>query len=150
MSERLRKLQKDRFPVRFIASITNARGGLGAALGVIASLALTGCAASEGRVATTAPATPLTTGTNYATVTLIRPAPAASPQGTGAVLTAMGLPPTSAAGAAEAEVVVRTDDGRTLSVMQPDAPGIVPGARVVVVADPSLRVVRPGFTAPTS
>jgi outer membrane lipoprotein SlyB len=50
----------------------------------------------------------------------------------------------------ESEVVVRTDDGQTLSVVQPDPAGLVPGVRVEVVPGPTPHLVRPSLSSPAS
>jgi hypothetical protein len=91
-------------------------------------------------------------GPAYATVDAVRavPPPAAggaSPQAQ--ILTAMGLA-TAGGGDGEAEVVVQTDDGQTLSVVGADAAGLAPGDRVLVIPGAVPRLVRPGAGSPAS
>jgi outer membrane lipoprotein SlyB len=71
---------------------------------------------------------------------LVAAGEAARGQARRAVLAAIGAPPPAAAwGADEYEFVVRTDDGRTFSVVQPAA-GLVAGQRVRVLAGERLRL----------
>lgn len=117
-----------------------------AALGL--GLLLAGCAAPARPVATTSAEGAGLSGPVYATVDLVRPVPAGT-QTSGALLAALGLPGATAGGA-RSEVLLRTDDGQRLSVVTPDASGMAPGTRVVVLPGSPLRIGRPGFAAPAS
>lgn len=110
---------------------------------------LTGCAAGGPRMAV-APAAVAPSGPLYATVALVRPVPAASATQQDAILAAMGAAPVGGEGPGRSEILVRTDAGQTLSVVTAQTAGLVPGARVVLLPGPSLRLGRPGITAPAS
>jgi outer membrane lipoprotein SlyB len=60
----------------------------------------------------------------------------------------MGAPAGQTTG--ESEIILRTDDGAILSVVQAESSGLAPGARVVVLTSPNLHLARPGYTTPTS
>lgn len=160
MTERLPKLQEDRGPVSMSRRITSLRGwasGRAAAGLLLSSLSLAGLSGCAGHAPGTASLSSPTTvsgvaapsGRTYATVAAVRPASPASTQGSGAILSAMGISP-NAGGSKESEVVVRMDDGRILSVLQADTAGLTPGTQVVIVPGATPRVVRPGLTAPAS
>jgi hypothetical protein len=108
---------------------------------------LTGCAAPAPRVVAAVPdAVP--TGRVDATIVAIRPVPPAAPQGGDAILAAMsaaGSPP-----AGQSEVILRTDQGTVLSIVQSDTVGLTVGARVVVLTSPRLQIARPGYSTPIS
>ena len=116
------------------------RAGVGVSL--VLALSLVGCAPARPPViqpqATGAP-----TGPSYATVAAVRPirtpGAGASDPGT-AILDAMGVSREMAAGASS-EIVVRTDRGETLSVVQPSAANLTPGERVMVVPGGLPRLV---------
>jgi outer membrane lipoprotein SlyB len=122
-----------------------------AALGGVAvlGLLLTGCAAGGTRMAV-APAAATASGPLYATVALVRPVPAAAATEQTAILAAMGAVPAGAEGEGRSEILVRTDDGQTLSVVTTQAAGFAPGTRVVLLPGAPLRLGRPGMTAPAS
>jgi outer membrane lipoprotein SlyB len=42
------------------------------------------------------------------------------------------------------EFIVRTGDGATISIVQPDAPGFRPGDRIVILRNGPARIARPG------
>jgi hypothetical protein len=97
-----------------------------------ALLVLAGCAQHAVRPATEA-ATP---SPIRATVVAIRHLPTTT---TGApVLQAIGSKPT--AGAAGAEYILRTEDGRLISLVQPDDPAVKRGDQVVLVDGQRLRL----------
>lgn len=120
------------------------RGGL-----LLLGLALAGCAGAGTRMAVAPAAPAVGSGPLYATVALVRPVPAGATEGEGAVLAALGLAPTDAQGGLS-EILVRTDDGQTLSVVAAAGAGYAPGARVVLLPGAPLRLGRPGITAPAS
>lgn len=120
-----------------------------AVAGLAALGLLTGCAASAPRMAV-APAPATAAGPLYATVALVRPVPAAAAAEQTAILTAMGAPATGAGAGGRSEILVRTDDGQTLSVVTTQAAGLAPGARVVLLPGAPLRLGRPGLAGPAS
>jgi len=109
--------------------------------------ALTGCAAPAPRIVSPGPEA-VVPGRVQATVIAVRPVPPATPQGSGAVLAAMGAPAGQTGG--NAEIILRTDQGSVLSIVQSGAAGLTQGARVVVLTSPRLEIVRPGYAAPSS
>ncbi|MCB8883459.1 hypothetical protein ACELLULO517_24640 [Acidisoma cellulosilytica] len=119
--------------------------GVGFAVPILGVLA--GCAAPAPRVLSTEPEAAVA-GRIDATIIAIRPVPPAAPQGGGAVLAAMGTQ--NGGGASETEIIVRTDQGNVLSVVQTDVTGLAAGARVVVLTSPRLRIARPGYATPVS
>ena len=128
--------------------------GCGIGLPLAVGLLLASCAPSEPPIlapqaaAAVAPAGPASApayAPTYATVAAVRPLPAASAAAPGqdaAILTAMGLATTSrGVSRASAEIVVRTDGGETLSVVQPNLGDLAPGDRVLVVPGGVTRLV---------
>ncbi len=145
MSVRLHGAQEVRGSVCRINTITFLRascGGLG--LSLMVASALPGCAPTRPPVpppqTLAAPAEAA-----YATVAAVRPVPVVAPGASDpdtAILTAMGVSQTAkAAGAAPAEVILRRDDGETLSVIQPVGIGLAPGDRVMVLPGGHPRLV---------
>ena len=151
MAKRLRRMQKakpDHGGARLITISRKLRAGLfGTGFAALAAASLSGCAAPAPRVASPGPEA-VVSGRVDATVLLIRPVPATTPQGSGAVLAAMGAPAGQTAG--EAEVILRTDQGAVLSIVQSDTRGLMPGSRVVVLTSPRLQLARPGYASPAS
>ncbi len=83
----------------------------------------------------------------YGVVVSCRPIGAASSGGVrGAILGAIGGPASGGAGQGAAvpdvELIVREDDGQTLSVVQTNAAGLRPGERVVLSMSPRARLSR--------
>jgi outer membrane lipoprotein SlyB len=128
---------EDRGTMRPFPRITFSRAKL-ARLRVVAivTLALGGCAPSKPLILA-----PTTSGARhgpaYATVAAVRPIRAFAGLGIdpqAAILTAMsGSPSSPAPSASSSEIVVRTDGGETLSVVQPDSADLAPGERVIIV-----------------
>ncbi len=159
MAKRLRAMQKAENGHGQGAMITMSRELAGGPLGLrFASLparvaacvlmaALAGCAAPPPHIVAPGPEAVIP-GRLEATVVAIRPVPPATPQGSGAVLAAMGAPAGQTDG--NAEVILRTDQGSVLSIVQSGTVGLMPGARVVVVTSPRLQIVRPGYATPAS
>jgi outer membrane lipoprotein SlyB len=135
MAIRLRIAQTNRGRVWRHGRITFSRAAWGAAGWLLlAALPLAGCAPAQapaaGQPQASGPA-----GPDYATIAAIRPIP---PAGTGSgidpqaeILAAMGVPPAPAAPPA-AEIILRRDDGNTLSVVERGAAALTPGERVMV------------------
>jgi hypothetical protein len=154
MSDRLRHGQEGRGVVwsRAVITFSRARRGLGAALTATAlALALAGCVAAKQPLLRAPLAVMAPTGPAFATVSAVR---AINETGTEAgsasdprasILAAMGRSPIAAAtgNVAAVEIVVKTDDGQTLSVVQPDAGGLAPGQRVVVLPEGGRQMVAP-------
>lgn len=110
---------------------------------------LAGCAAPAAAPPVVSAGTEtIVTGRLIATIVVIRPVPAPAPQSGGAVLAAMGS--TGAAAAGLSEIILRTDQGNVLSVVQADTTGLAPGGRVTVLTSPRLMIARPGYSTPTS
>jgi hypothetical protein len=145
MSVILRAAQEHRAAVRPIAAITFPRAGLRCCtvLGM-AAVALFGCAPAKPPIlapqAAVAPGGPA-----YATVATVRPIPAFAAAGGGgqaAILAAMSIPQSAmGTSGASSEIIVRTDGGETLSVVEPDSAGLALGERVIVVRGGLLRLV---------
>ena len=146
MSEFLRGAQKYRESVLSGRRITLPLAQLGCAAALLTASLLTGCAPTRPPVvmqqSAVAPAGPA-----YATVVAVRDIPASGAGGNNprsAVLTAMGLAQTAEQGASS-EIVVRTEDGAALSVVEPDAANpaanLKVGAKVMVVRGGLLRLV---------
>jgi outer membrane lipoprotein SlyB len=119
-------------------------GGAAAAL-----VLLSGCATSSHQAAL-APAGGAAGGLRYATITAVRPVPSPAPASGGAILADLGLGGKTLASAPLAELLLRTDDGAVLSLVQPRAAEWVPGSRVLVLPGDRLTLVRPGYTPPAS
>ncbi|MBN9509406.1 MAG: hypothetical protein J0I21_09875 [Alphaproteobacteria bacterium] len=99
---------------------------------------LAGCAAHRGESAATPPPAAPAASLGYATIVAARQS---GIEGT-RILTAIGLTPIGAAdGRGEVEFIVRTADGATLSVVQPDRGNLRPGERVVVVGGARTRLI---------
>lgn len=152
VAERLRKMQKAERALCGRSMITflrrRAHGVLSAA-GIVFGLALAGCAAPAPRIVSAGAGT-VATGQLRATILEIRPVPPAAPQGSGAVLAALGASGSGGATAGESEVILRTDGGAVLSIVQADTVGLAAGERVVVDTQPRLHLARPGYSTPTS
>ncbi|GAB0113804.1 hypothetical protein [Acidisoma sp. C75] len=123
------------------------RGFCRPGLAALLLLALSGCAGAPRTVLV--PAAAPSPGARLATVAAIRPVPGPAAQSGGALLAALGLGGQQAAPPL-AEVLVRTDDGETLSVVAPAGSAPALGSRVVISAGDRLSLVRPGFAAPAS
>lgn len=159
MAKRLREMQKSESGHGRYAMITISRKAAFAPFGSrfpslparVATFmvlgALAGCAAPAPRVVTHGPEVVVPARVE-ATVVAIRPVPPATPQGSGAVLAAIGAPAGQTDG--NAEIILRTDQGSVLSVVQSGTVGLMPGGRVVVVTSPRLQIVRPGYATPAS
>lgn len=116
-----------------------------------ALLALTACATGRPPAPQAGSTVAAPTGPDYATVAAVRPindegsggggaAPGGDPRAD--ILAAMGVSPVAASGqAAPSEIVVRTDGGDTLSIVQTGGAGFTPGERVVVVPGGQPRLV---------
>jgi len=150
MSDRLRGSQKTRELVWETALITMSRVTWLARFVATATLLLCGCA-TRPLVAVSSPDAGFggPSGPHYATVESVRPIP-----GTGAaaasstqILTAMGVAP--GGGAAAEEVVLQTDDGQTLSVVEPAGALLAAGARVRVLPGSQPRLVPVSATPST-
>jgi outer membrane lipoprotein SlyB len=154
MSGRLPKEHKDRGGVRRDGAITFARAAarpFAVAVAVMLALALAACAAVPRPSPTVAlPETPgRPTGPAFGTVAAVRPITDAAGNGPEArILTAMGV--AAPGGAVGAEIVVQTDDGQTLSVVQANAAGLAPGARVEIVPGAMPRLAPLAAAAPAS
>jgi hypothetical protein len=159
MAKRLRNVQKAE-PARQTAGVitisrcgkNGRRGGgfvhkVASGAGFALLLMVAACAAPAPGHVSPGPAT-VATGQMPATILAIRPVPTAAPQGSQAILIAMGAPAGQTAG--ESEIILRTDQGSVLSVVQEDTAGLAPGGRVVVLTTPSLRLARPGYSMPGS
>lgn len=131
--------------------ITSLRASAACAVLTALALGLSGCAGGT-RLAVAPAAPAASTGPLYATVAQVRPVPAPAGTEQPAILAAMGAGPAGDTGGAagRSEILVRTDDGQTLSVVTTANPSLAPGARVVLLPGPSLRLGRPGITAPAS
>jgi outer membrane lipoprotein SlyB len=152
MSGRLRETQNYRAGVWRAASFTFTFTFASALAGAsLLSFGLAGCAsrvapASGAIAAVQAPAA--SNGPAYAIVDSVRPiAPGANPQGD--ILTAMGVP-APAGGASACEILVWTEDGETLSVVQANAAGLRPGERVIVLPGAIPRLMVPQAASPAS
>jgi hypothetical protein len=130
-----------------MGSITFSRPGLeGKGVLMMAVLVLSSCAPARAPMLSPPQAA---TGPDYATVAAVRPIPGTAageidPQAD--ILTAMGLSPAATArGGAKTEIILRRDDGETLSVVEPKAADLVPGERVMVLPgdQPRLAPVPP-------
>jgi outer membrane lipoprotein SlyB len=148
MSGRLRKQQKDRGGVWRAVTFTFARAAFGLAL------TLSACAPTfRPSLSAAAPGTTVgPSGPAYGTVAAVRPvtlsAGAAGNEPEVQILTAMGVAPP--AGAAGSEIVVQTDNGQTLSVVQGNPVGLAPGARVEIVPGAMPRLEPLGAAPPAS
>ncbi len=149
MAIRLRNAQTNRGRVWRHGRITFSRAGSGAVgLLLMAVMPLAGCAPAQAPVAAQPQATG-PAGADYATIAAIRPIP---PAGTGGgvdpqteILAAMGLPPAPAT-PGSTEIILRRDDGDTLSVVEPGAAALSPGERVMLRpgnGEPQLVPVAP-------
>jgi hypothetical protein len=129
MSEKLHGAQEARGSVWPTGRITFLRG---IATPLTAVLALSGCAPSPVARA-------------YATVAAVRPIGSFASSGSdpdAAILPAMGV--SSAVGSvsgAMSEIIVHTDSGETLSVVQPSTVALAPGERVIVLPGSGRRLV---------
>jgi hypothetical protein len=146
MSERLHTAQKDRGAVWGAGLITfsGAKGSVLAMGGLGVLLMLSACATGKAPVLQPRDAGAGPAGPDYATVAAVRPINEGGSGGDARadILTAMGVSPLAGAGqAAPSEIVVRTDDGETLSVVQAGGAGFVPGERVTVVPGGQPRLV---------
>jgi outer membrane lipoprotein SlyB len=119
---------------------------------LIVVTALAGCAPPRPPVTQASPAETAAglQGPAYATVASVRPiggfGTTADTNPDAAILPAMGVAASAMpSGSASSEIVVRTDGGETLSVVQPDAAGLSPGERVMVLPGglPRLTPVSP-------
>jgi len=70
-----------------------------------------------------------------------RPVPPGASTARDAILARLGMPLPERAAPALVEVIVRTGDGQTLSVVQADRPTLRPGARVAMLVTPHARLV---------
>jgi outer membrane lipoprotein SlyB len=120
---------------------------------------LAGCASGVRPAMPAAPAVAsAASGPKEGTVAAVRPiaplpaesgvAPGADPAG--AILAAMGVAAAPSGGRALTEIIVQTNDGQTLSVVQPNAAGLVSGAQVVLLPGPLPRLVKRGTASPAS
>jgi len=93
---------------------------------------LPGCAAPPAHPiqAAIAKAAPATTSRDFGTILAVRPVPERDPQPVRVVLQQLGG---SGAASGTEEIIVRSDTGETLAVVQPDAPTLRPGARVAIL-----------------
>jgi hypothetical protein len=142
MSNRLRAAQEYRGSVwrRVVITFLRAPSG-GSRAPFLAVLALFGCAPAKppvvNRQVMAEPGGPA-----YATVAAVRPIGAfgsgIDPQA--AIRAAIGVS-SAAATRPSCEIVVRTDDGGTLSVIQPNVADLTPGERVLVVPGALPRLV---------
>jgi hypothetical protein len=146
VSEILRGAQKGRggvWPGILITFLRGRRASVGVPLA--AALALFGCAPARPPVSGPRAAVAAPAGPGYATVAAVRPISAIGGAGGGpdaAILPAMGISSEAApASGALSEIVVRTDGGETLSVVQPNAINLAPGERVMIVPGGLPRVV---------
>jgi outer membrane lipoprotein SlyB len=155
MSGRLPKEQKGRDGVRRDGAFTFARVASGPfPVAVALALALSACAAVSRPSPTAArPETPVgPTGPAFGTVATVRPLTLAagatgnSPEAQ--ILTAMGVG--APVGAAGSEIVVQTDDGQTLSVVQANPAGLARGERVEIVPGAMPRLAPLAAAAPAS
>ena len=133
--------------VKFSRACRRAVGWGGGA--VAALVLLTGCA-TGGHQAARAPAGGPAGGARYATITAVRPVPSPAPASGGAILADLGLGGKALASAPLAELVLRTDDGAVLSLVQPRAADWVAGSRVLLLPGDRLTLLRPGIAAPAS
>jgi outer membrane lipoprotein SlyB len=120
-------------------------GRVGAALTLCVAVTVVGCAAPTAPLQASAVDTVTLSGPSYATVDAVRPITQAIASGDSRaqILAAMGVP--LQPGISASEVVLQTDDGRTLSVVQADPLHLVPGQRVRLVpgATPTLVPAAP-------
>jgi outer membrane lipoprotein SlyB len=140
MSKRLHAAQEDRGSVWRAGLITfsRAKGSALVMSGLGALLALSACATGKAPLSQAHEAVAAPTGPDYATVAAVRPI---SEDGSGGdpradILAAMGVSTAAAATAgpaAPSEIVVRTDGGETLSVVQAGGAGFAPGERVIIL-----------------
>lgn len=142
MSNRLRAAQEYRGSVWGSSVITFLRAPSGVSrVSLLAVLALFGCAPAKppasNRQVAVAPG-----GSDFATVAAVRPIGAfgsgIDPQA--AIRAAIGVS-SAATTRASCEIVVRTDDGGTLSVIQPNVADLTPGERVLVLPGTLPRLV---------
>ena len=149
MSVGLHDAQEDRGAVWRFVAITFLRARFRAlSVPLLMAIGLVGCATVtppvlEAQGSKQAAVVP--TGPDYATVAAVRPirvfaAAADDPQA--AILAAMnGSDSAAAPGSASSEIIVRTDNGETLSVVQPDSSRLTPGERVMIVPGGLPRLV---------
>lgn len=110
---------------------------------VLLMLALAGCAAPKPAPAiAVGPAAATTAATGGGVIVALRP-PAPDTPARRRVLAALGV---AAAPAGDAEVIVRADDGRPLSVMQHDSRALRAGERIALVGGPRTRIAPPGIS----
>jgi hypothetical protein len=148
MSEKLRGAQKDRGCVWPIGRITFLRGIVTPLTAVVA---LFGCAPERAPAVQPQAAAPAAAvspaGPAYAKVAAVRPIGAFGSSGDSpdaAILPAMGISTAAAArSGAMSEIIVHTDRGDTLSVVQPSDVALVPGERVLVLPAASGRRLVP-------
>ena len=116
-----------------------------AAVVVGAVLAVAACARRTGGAAGPGQETGRTIGGSFGAIVAMRPIP---PTGSGdpraSILRAVGV---AAIGGAEAsphvvEFIIRQDDGRTISVVQPDALRLRPGERVAISGGAAVGLAR--------
>jgi TOBE domain len=145
MSVILPDAQKVRATVWRTAGITFLRAAFhGLRVPLLVAATLPGCASARPPVlkpqAAVAPVGPA-----YATVAAVRPIRPLAPAGgdtQAAILAAMSVSPAvAAAGGSSSEIVVRTDGGETLSVVQPNSADLTPGERVIIVPAGLPRLV---------
>jgi outer membrane lipoprotein SlyB len=157
MSGRLRKRQKHRDAVSWRVAFTFARAVPRPFAGALAlALALSACAPTT-RPSPTASAPELPggpAGPAYGTIDAVRPI-AMSAGATGndpkaQILTAMGVAAPGAPDATASEIVVQTDDGQTLSVIQANPAGLAPGERVEIVPGAMPRLQPLAAAAPAA
>ncbi len=145
MSVLLRDAQDARAAVWPDAAITFPRAVFrGGGVPVMAVLVLFGCAPAKPPILRPHAAA-ASDGAAYATVASVRPIRAFAVAGIdpeAAILAAMSLSPADMGTSdASSEIVVRTDGGETLSVVQPNSAGLAPGERVMVVPGGLPRLV---------
>ena len=146
MSEKLHGAQEARGSVWPTRRITFLRG---IATPLTAVLAFSGCAPARPpalqQQATVSATAPSPVARAYATVAAVRPIGSFASSGSdpdAAILPAMGV--SSAVGSvsgAMSEIIVHTDSGETLSVVQPSTVALAPGERVIVLPGSGRRLV---------
>ncbi len=117
---------------------------------LLLALLLAGCAPHAGPVADTSHQVPLG-GVEYGVIASLRPVAVPVDPAERRILAAIGMGPAlnrdraanQAPPPSEMEFIIRADDGRTLSVMQPNDQDFHAGERVALSPGPRTRVARP-------